>query len=219
MNGWRSKPGGQSIRFDTYQGELDVTFIQLDEKTESEINKLTINEWGHLDYRSWIIPGMSEFQDAVAPQPGKIYIAFTEFEQHQTYWGASTGTGYMFLYPRAWLEIRPAMHDYPYAFEFLVLHELVHEFGFVAECAKNYNGNNGGHTGDDNQDLMWAPPGDSYYVESYTDYGNMTLDYGNDDYFNHNIRECPDLADSVFLTPTSENGFLPEWLDHLAFPE
>ena len=30
--------------------------------------------------------------------------------------------------------------------------------------------------------------------------GSKYLDYNNDDYYDHNISECPDLKDSIYLT-------------------
>jgi hypothetical protein len=40
----------------------------------------------------------------------------------------------------------------------------------------------------------------------------MLLDPGNDDYFKHNIPNCPDLAKSVFLDPMPENPEVPgDW--------
>jgi hypothetical protein len=38
---------------------------------------------------------------------------------------------------------------------------------------------------------------------------DIVLDRGHDDYFDHEIAGCPDLADSAFLDPLPSNPVLP----------
>lgn len=206
--------GGQEFRMDTYQGELDITFHRL-QATESEINIGAIDKYGTVDSRAVYLTFDSELFDLIAPELGKLYIVLAEFEHGLVFSGQSTGAGFMYLYPRADRTQRPAMRDQASGFERTILHELIHEIGFVQECALTFQ--EGAHTSDDNQDLMWSPA-DPFAV-FYYDVDNMVLDYGNDDYYNHNIPDCPDLADSVFLVPTSDDPYLPERLEFLAFPE
>jgi hypothetical protein len=217
-NEWfAEQTGGQTFRLDTYQGELDVTFIRL-EQTESEINNATVDfyTWGLDDRLQYLVdfPDETGFLRSVNPRPGKIYIVVAEFERFGNYAGLATGSGYVVAHPRADWVTRPAYKDVAYQFEFLLLHEIIHEIGFVPECAKNSHEDTY-HVTDDNQDLMWAP--DDPYAEFYYDSDNQVLDYGNDDYFNHDIFNCPDLADSAFLDPTSDKAYLPDWLDHVRF--
>jgi hypothetical protein len=95
-----------------------------------------------------------------------------------------------------------------------VPHEIVHLLGFASSCGNNpTSAENISHTGDFNNDLMWAPDANS---TAYWDTENMALDPGNDDYFKHNIPHCPDLANSAFLDPLPVNpetppGWLAEW--------
>jgi hypothetical protein len=80
-----------------------------------------------------------------------------------------------------------------------VPHEIVHLLGFAASCGNNpTSAENFSHTGDFSNDLMWAPDASS---TAYWDTDHMALDPGNDDYFQHDISNCPDLADSAFLDP------------------
>ncbi len=217
-NEWlEEQTGGQKFLFDTYQGELDITFIRLPH-TESELNTAALDKYDHMDwFPSYISEDYPELQELVDPKPGKLYIAIAEFETPHPWWGVSTGTGFMFALPRLVRNQGPASKDHAYGFEFVILHEVIHEIGFVAECAANHHEKSPMHTTDDNQDLMWAP--DDPYAEFYYDVDHYVLDYGNDDYFDHGIPDCPDLADSPFLTPTSEEPYLPDWLHHLRITE
>ncbi len=217
-NDWfAEQSGGQTFVLDTYQGQLDVTFHQL-QQTNSEIYNGAIEKYGTADDIPVYLLDDTELLDLVGYQSGKLNIIVTEFESNVP-WGFSMGSGHMFLFPRVDKIQTPAMKDVAYGFEFTVLHEMVHEVGFVPECATNHLDIAGGemHVSDDNQDLMWAP--DDPYAEFYYDVDHTVLDYGNDDYYSHGIPGCPDLADSPFLTPTSDNPYLPENLLHLSFPE
>jgi hypothetical protein len=91
------------------------------------------------------------------------------------------------------------MNDMGY-FEFAMLHEIMHTLGLVPTCGTNHHLR--GHTSDFNNDLMWSgnQPWDIF---------NMQLDINNDDYYQHNIPNCPDLAKSVFMNPLPANPELP----------
>jgi hypothetical protein len=54
---------------------------------------------------------------------------------------------------------------------------------------------------------MWAPPASGSNLS--WDTNQMLLDPGNDDYFNHNIPNSPDLAKSAFLEPLPASPELP----------
>ena len=70
--------------------------------------------------------------------------------------------------------------------EATILHELLHTLGVPSKCGKNLNSSRS-HILDSTKDIM--------YKES----GNEYLDYNNDDYYNHDIKDCPDLKNSKFL--------------------
>ena len=68
--------------------------------------------------------------------------------------------------------------------EATILHEMIHSLGFPASCAKN---NKSFHVNDDKNDIMHKQSGKIY------------LDFNNDDYYNHQQKNCPDLKNSKFL--------------------
>jgi len=69
-----------------------------------------------------------------------------------------------------------------------VLHELLHLIGFPNSCSKNKDTDDIFHVNDSRDDILFKFSGSKY------------LDYNNDDYYDHNISECPDLKDSIYLT-------------------
>jgi hypothetical protein len=72
-------------------------------------------------------------------------------------------------------------------FVFVMAHELVHELGFVPECASHATDT--GHVDDSRRDLMYPVLGNKV----------PTLDVNHDDYYLAQIRGCPDLSRSPYL--------------------
>ena len=68
-----------------------------------------------------------------------------------------------------------------------ILHEILHTLGVPFECGKNTNFEKTMHVVDNKDDIMNNVSGSLY------------LDYNNDDYYKHNIPNCPDLFNSKFL--------------------
>ena len=68
--------------------------------------------------------------------------------------------------------------------EATILHEMIHALGFPASCSTN---NKFFHVADNKSDIMHKQSGKKY------------LDYNNDDYYNHELDNCPDLKNSKFL--------------------
>jgi hypothetical protein len=150
-------------------------------------------------------------------QPGKIYLAMFEIDRHPStcadaahppdLMGRMAG-----LYPSAVVEAGWNCTDEPFGSgvtftDMGLIHETVHLLGFAASCGNNPTSiGNISHTGDDNRDLMWAPDDSD---TRYWDTDHMLLDPGNDDYFQHGIANCPDLADSAFLDPLPPNPQTP----------
>jgi len=222
VNEWfAGQTGGSTIRFDTYQGELDITFVQLDMKGQQVIDASVAQYGGEY----WIRDVLEvELLKMGLFQPGKIYVSMFEISNHPStcadaahppdLMGRMAG-----LYPSAVLD-----DGYNCASEALgsgasyadmgVIHEIVHLLGFASSCGSHpTSAENLSHTGDDNADLMWAPDATSTLG---WDTDRMVLDPGNDDYYNHSIPNCPDLADSAFLDPLPADpqappGWPAEW--------
>jgi hypothetical protein len=225
VNGWLwQQTGGSMMRFDTYQGELDITFVALD-MTSDEIYEAAVAQYGGA---LWIrdiveaqIAGMNVFQ------PGKIYVSMVEIDRHPSTCADSAHPPELMgrlagLYPSAVVEAGWNCADEPFgagiSFKDMgVMHEIVHLLGFASSCGSHpTSADNTSHTGDDNRDLMWAPAGgDARFWET----DNMLLDPGNDDYFNHSIAGCPDLIDSAFLDPLPADPQPPiGWPDDWKLP-
>ena len=87
--------------------------------------------------------------------------------------------------------IRPLQDSvWPYGATYLLAHELTHLLGAVPDCAPHNDGTS--HVDDDWRDVLYSGPGGP-------DWDNLMLDPGNDDYYKHGRRDCPDIADSPLL--------------------
>ena len=115
--------------------------------------------------------------------PKKVYAIFSGFKsKHGNSDGGEGGPLFTILYG-------PAIKSYGSKnMEIIILHELFHTQGAAYDCGKRtYDGT---------------------HVKGLDVLGKnkttTTIDGKNDTYYKHGIEGCPDLSDSVFLTPTSE---------------
>jgi len=215
MNEWFfEQSGGSKIRFDTHQGQLDITFVQMDMTTAQFHDASTTTYGGPYWVRDVLEDTLSKMN---LFQPGKINVAMFEIDKHPVACadaahppdlkGRLAG-----LYPSAVVEAGWNCTDEPFGrgvtvADMGVIHEIVHLLGFASSCGKNPTSSaNTSHTGDFNNDLMWAP---GAYSTEYWDTDHMQLDPGNNDYFEHGIPNCPDLANSAFLDPLPANPETP----------
>lgn len=220
-NAWfYEQSGGSKIRFDTYQGQLDITFVRLD-MTSEDIYQASVTQYGGARWIRDIVE--QKVSNMGGFHPGKIYLALTEIARHPStcddaahppdLMGRLAG-----FYPSAVVEAGWECTDSnaggnfgagsTYA-DLALIHETVHLLGFASSCGKNpASADNTSHTGDFNDDFMWAP-GPNTPPGVYWDTDHMKLDPGNDDYFKINIPDCPDLANSAFLEPLPANPQTP----------
>jgi len=218
VNAWFfEQSGGSKIRFDTYQGQLDITFVQMD-MTNAQFHEASVATYGG---PYWVRDILEEnLAKKNLFQPGKIYVAMFEIDRQPIacadaahppdLMGRMAG-----LYPSVVVEAGWNCANYKLgtgtsSADMDVIHEIVHLLGFAAPCGKNPTSlANMSHTGDFNNDLMWAPGANS--TEDW-DTDHMQLDPGNDDYFKHGIPDCADLANSAFLDPLPANPETPpDW--------
>lgn len=209
MNNWLYSQAGARLRYDTYEGALDITFVRLP-YTAEQVSNAHGRVTDLLEY--WIkISGLA--------QDNKLYIVHYDgfFVTPEGYCGLAPlppgGLGQSaVLLLRGYNPTRDLgcprnftrSADYTGFFEVTILHEVLHVMGLVANCAPNVQG---GHVFDSTQDLMYYAY-DGSYSPLYTN-----LDYGNNDYFNHG-QDCPDLANSIFLEPLPAEAELPpRWED------
>ncbi len=68
-----------------------------------------------------------------------------------------------------------------------ILHEMLHTLGIPPRCANNLDSESIFHVKDNDDDIMNKISGSIY------------LDFNNDDYYKHNIRNCTDLSKNNYL--------------------
>ena len=120
--------------------------------------------------------------------PKKVYAIFSGFKtKHGNSHGGVGGPLFTILYG-------PAIKSYESEnMEIIILHELFHTQGAAYDCGKRTY--DGAHV-----------KGSDVLGKGKT---TTTIDGKNDTYYKHGIEGCPDLSDSVFLTPTSESPWDP----------
>ena len=176
--------GGRSLRLDTYQGELDVTFIQLS-RTDQEMRG---------DEDPFVRTRIEEELDAAGfDDPDKLYAVYYDGSSGFSCGGGAWpptlegNVGAMYLLgeppnaPPCSSNAFRLANEYPGYLEFGMLHELLHTLGFVADCAPNHH--RAGHVTGPTNDLMYA--GDDPW-----DLFGVVLDDGGDDYYSHDNGGC-----------------------------
>ena len=116
--------------------------------------------------------------------PKKLYILLPGFKsliQNQTGEG---GPGYAIVHNLKSSRFKKTM-----------IHEAFHSNGAVYGCGKSAKKNDAHMK--TNSDIMGSNS------------NNYIIDAKNNSYYRHSIEGCPDLANSVYLTPTSENSWDP----------
>lgn len=183
---------GRRLRFDTYNGKLDISFFRL-EKTNAEV-----------DEGGGFASITDELDAAGFNQDNKKYLVLyggTE-DDHC----GEAAKKYAFVYMEGSNGLT-CSNDFPDSSQdpgeelngvaSVAVHELVHSLGAVDVNAPNHNGASAGHVTDEPRDLMYSsaggnPPGRPAQY----------LDHGRDDYFSPS-GELPDnvtnIADSPFF--------------------
>ncbi len=199
---WLAKESGSGarLRFDTCQGDLDVTFVRLP-RTDQEYAAFGDKVPEQVEYDLW---------SAGFSAPNKIYAAYyggTHEDCGQGPQPPSNPGNVVVLSPKT-------VHcsgDFPASsppgeWEFTLIHEVFHALGAVSEGAPNYCTKKDnkdcapGHVKQPQDDLMSAPKWDF----------PSRLDVGKDDYWGHSQAGFVDISRSEFLDPTPANAALPE---------
>ncbi len=198
---FNTESGGLNLRWDTYKGELDITFFQL------ALNENTVTIFGA--YVRDVLE--QQLNAAGAIRPIKQYMVF--YDGGSTY-ACGGGPWPPLLYgvvSAMYLQGEPpgaigcntnqlgASPSVPGYLDIAMLHEFIHALGLASTCAPNHHLS--GHVSDSPNDLMWA--GDAPW--------NLPprLDIGNDDYFRHGNPDCPDLANVGYIVPLPDDYWLP----------
>lgn len=196
---WFERQAGRSYRIDTFNGVPDIGFVQMS-KSDDEVAARV--QFVRDEVEAFIKPlGFNN--------PRKIYMVFYDGTSTWACGGGafpptligSVAAIYLNGLPTATNPCRSSQFtasiDAVAYKEFSALHEILHNWGYVAACA--VNNTRSAHTSDDRRDLMYA--GDLGWQPSL-------LDVNRDDYFAHG-RNCLDLSQSVFLTPADVSAVRP----------
>ena len=120
--------------------------------------------------------------------PKKVYATFTGFKSKRgNSDGGEGGVPYMIIYT-------PAVKSYGQPdMDIVILHEMFHAQGAAYACGKRtYDGK---HV--KGSDVLGSNK------------VSTSIDSNNNTYYRHDIEGCPDLAKSVFVTPTAEDSWDP----------
>ena len=200
----KGKDKGHRLKLDlTEEGKLDITFVRLPWSTKDIYKEC--KKWTGLD-----CPYLIDFVNNYLATNGyferkKVYsILFDiyEFGTGEGYWGhASISYLYPpgFNVPWGYTYYKGCARDGKKSCVRVMLHELIHSFGFTKACHQFSKKDDPAHQ-TIRGDLMYSgPDGNS---------GNK-IDKNNESYYLHGDPNCFDLADVAYLTPTSSNAFDP----------
>ncbi len=168
-----------------FQGEPDISFVILD-KDEFQILREDASPWQLI---------LSELRLGGFDRPNRVYAVYYDGLSEPNVCGRGGTTSDRRIAVAhltrscpgalAGFDLKPKDADYT------VIHEVLHTIGAVPSCAPNFVGESlRGHIDDNRADVMWQ------FVVTDT---FRRLDVGRNDYFDHNIEGCTDLADSPFL--------------------
>ena len=215
-NQWfMDQTGGAILRFDTYDGALDITFVQFEQTIEDALDQYRRRaESSDQVPEDFLVSYVdSAFVHTGIYAKGKYYIVYVESD-HQNLCGSSrfaAAPGVFFLGTEGCGYGRLGVDAYAWNTEFVLLHEVLHGIGFVPTCAPHNVPGNPHHVNDSDIDLMYP------YVKMGQ---QQVLDVGHDDDYKHNMEDCPDLADSVFLEPLPPDAQVPMgWPSQYRLPE
>jgi len=178
---------GRWFRYDTYQGQLDITFVQLSQ-TDASIGGRGA---------SALTAIVQELRSRGFTAPDKLYGVVLE-GGNSAFCGFGEVPGDYFAIflngtppgaPPCNSNAFGAPSGQPNYWTFTFTHETFHTLGAVPACAPHWAGN---HTNDRPDDLMYAGP--KPWVPAL-------LDPGHDDYFATGRADCPDAARADLFVP------------------
>lgn len=191
---WLEAETGRRLRLDTAGGRLDVTFLRLPFTAgEGEERGASLAE----DLEGAI-------RDGVGTSPEKVYAAYYAGRSGDDC-GAASAEGRVavaFVHPEG-CSPRAVGGDRetPSTYEAVMVHELLHVFGAVPECAPDRL-ETSAHVGTSVEDLMYAGP-------EWSGHDEVVIDAGRDDYFGHGRADCSDASTSGFWEPAAGVGPRP----------
>lgn len=194
-----NKTSGQTLILDTYQGNLDISFVRLGASNQALKSGSELPWETNPDKNPYIYNDIeSRLTNLGFNQPNKIYLVY--YDGDSNYSCGSAGTNGMVYLTSDICRAGGALTTDVLAsgyWEFTMLHEAMHALGFIPACAPDYSSN---HVLISNKDLMYG--GNEAWQPS-------ELDATRSNYYKHSNPNCLDLAKSAFLT--GGGAELPPW--------
>jgi len=211
-NEWLFAQGGKRLRFDTYKGELDITFVRLNE-TEGQLwmessdknKKCGWSQCPTLDTlksllvaKGFNVPNKAMliyFGGATVPS-SRIKSPYCGTAGHDRAAIYQVGlTDMISGQPSCFSAAKTTLPESENTAGLASFHEIFHVLGAVGS-SPNSDGNYG-HIKNDPTDLMGKSE------------GIVRLDPGNDDYWRHGRSNFVDLYNSAFMEPAEPNAVMP----------
>lgn len=196
-----NQTGGQTLVLDTYQGNLDVTYVRLNASNQALQSGSELPWKTDPDRNPYIYNDIeARLTNLGFNQPNKIYLVY--YDGASNYSCGSAGTNGMVYLTGSICVAGGSLSTDVLAsgyWEFTMLHEALHALGFIPSCAPDHSNH---HLSISNRDLMYG--GDEVWQPS-------ELDATRRNYYKHSNPGCLDLAKSVFLTGGGSE--LPPWLE------
>ena len=211
-NEWLFAKGGKRLRFDTYKGNLDVTFVRLNE-TEGQLwmessdknKKCGQNPCPTLD----TLKALLDAKGFTAPQKAYlIYYGGATIPSSRIVWPycGTGGHNHAAIMQVGLVDMmsgqfncfgtsKTTLPESGNTAGLASFHELFHVLGAVG-ASPNSDGNYG-HIKNDPTDLMGGSQ------------GTVRLDPGNDDYWRHGKSNIVDLYNSAFMEPAEPIAVMP----------
>jgi len=191
FQGWLGRATRMQIRFDLYQGDLDVTFFELS-RPDSEMRL----------FGSFVVSEIErELAGAGVIQPDKRYLIYYDgttaaFVCGGAAWPPMVGGQVAATYLRNCPgELARQRNDSPGYWEFAALHDLLHTLGIVSSTAPHHTANSWAHV---------PEPEDLMYGGGTSPWEPTTVDVNGDDYFASNLPDgLSNLATNVFMEPVA----------------
>ena len=185
---WLEGEIGRRLRLDTAGGRLDVTFLRLAFAAQEG------EERGDLLVQD--LEG--EVLERFGASPDKAYAVYYAGRSGDLCGsaGVESRLAVAFLHPEG-CSPRAVGGDRetPSTYEAVMVHELLHVFGAVPECASDRL-ESSAHLGTRVADLMYAGP-------EWSGHDEVVIDAARDSYFGHGRDDCPDTAASGFWEPVT----------------
>lgn len=195
LQAWLRRASGLQIRFDRYEGALDVSFFQLS-RSDSEIRSLG----------PYIVTEIeSQLRTAGLIRPDKRYLVYYDGGSTSVCGGAAWPptvigqTAAMYLRACDAGPLAAGPDAAPGYWEFAALHDLIHTLGVVSPEAPHHTSGSPAHV---------PEPNDLMYGGGTAPWEPTTIDIGNDDYFASSLSGgLANLAQNPFLERSAAPAF------------